>query len=522
MKKKLFFLLLIPLFLLSQSCDRNKFNFDRLESIDAAGEWGFPLINAQYSVNDLIKQLNEDGYIVQTSDGNLAFVYESEEYLIGDASDFMTFPDYEDDFQYAVSNNLTYLQPIEFEIEETLDLQNEYVLLKRGEIKNGKITLRVNHNIHTTNLALKVILPEFKTPNNEIFSTDLNIDVHSGGVFTQEIDLTGLTFMPTAENQMSVKMSFQFVQMAEILQPEFNLDIKYSISNFTLNSFYGQVSEYSIPFSSMFDFDLFSTNYGGDITLYNPYLYISVKNSFYVTGELHIDTASFFSNTGEVSLLSSTPEVIAIPVSPLDFQDEAIENIDIVTLNTNYKSIKIAGDAILNPGGFGAGDIYVGNNSRIDGKFGLSIPFSFSMEEVFYTDTIKFSIDSISSLGKVEDILEEAAFRFAVTNGLPLNMNMQAYFYNSETQQLIDSMFTNSFYLPGVINGASPVQQIATPVITLERIDNIVSSDHIILRFKINTNGHQVDLNVRDNLKVKLGVKLRYDSTGVPLLSDSK
>lgn len=520
MKKKLLFLALIPLFFAMLSC-KNKFDFDRLYGVDVSGEWGIPLVNAEYSVNDLAKQLDEEGYISQTGNGNLFFSYESSETLIAEASEFMTLSGFEENMSYTIPNLFFIEEPVHFEVSETISLENEYAMLKRGEIESGSLKLNISHDLNTSNVTLTVTMPEFRTPTNEIFQFSVSINALEQN-FIEIIDLNELTFMPMENNSMNLTLRFQFIQTSQSPQENFNLDINYKLEEISLKSFYGQVANYSAPFSTSFDFNLFSNNYGGDLTIYNPNLYMATKNSFFVNGQLQIDTASFYGTNGETSLLATTPEIISIPVSPLNFQKEEIDNLDAIRISTDYKSVKVAGSATFNPGGTSGGDIYIGKNSKIIGKFGLTVPFSFAMDQVYYNDTIEFSLDSLLTPDLVEEIVEEAVFRFAVTNGLPLNMNMQAYFYDSRSQQLVDSMFQNSFFLPGTINGATPVEKIAMPVITFNRIHNLTQSDHIILRFKVNTDGYQVDLNVKDHLKVKLGAKLKYDTSGVDLFSNKE
>ncbi|MDL2309096.1 hypothetical protein LJC68_03700 [Bacteroidales bacterium OttesenSCG-928-B11] len=517
MRKKLLFLLPAILLVL-YGCNKNKFNFDRMDGVDLAGEWGIPLVNAEYSVNDLIKQLNDEGYISQTGDGNLFFSYESDEYLIADASELLKFPGFQETFSHSIPNIFLIDEPVEIEFAQVLNLDNEHIIIKRAEISGGEITLNVNHNITSNNIAVTITIPEFKTATDEIFQVNLSVSALSGN-FSHVIDLDGLVFSPTAENNVTVKVQLRFAQTSATPQEEFDIDVTCDVESLALQSFLGQASSYAEPFSSSFDFDLFSNNYGGALTIYDPNLYIAVRNSFYVTGELRIDTACFYGPSGESSLLETTPEYVSIPVSPVDFQIEEIENMPSIRISTDYKSIKMAGEAVFNPGGFDAGDIYIDQESKIEGKYGLSIPFAFNIENIYYNDTIPFSLEDIATPDLVEDVLQEALFRFAITNGLPLNMSMQAYFYNSTAQQLTDSLFSNGFTLPGSINGATPSAQITTQVITFDRLDNLINSDQIILRFKVNTDGHRVDLNVKDHLKVKLGVKLKYDTSGAQIFS---
>ncbi|MDR2979973.1 MAG: hypothetical protein LBV02_06000 [Bacteroidales bacterium] len=517
MKRKLLFLAFIPL-LLSISC-KNKFDFDRFEGVDATGEWGIPLINVQYSINNILNQLNNNNFISQTEDGNLYLSHESDEYMIADAAEFMTFSGQTKTANYIIPNTFSIIEVAEFEISEAIGLENEDAILKKGEIKEGKLKLTGTHDINANTITLTVMLPEFRTPNNEVFQFE---ETFNGGnrTIAQNIDLQGLTFTPTVENSTTVILLFQFHQSSQTPQETFNVNLYYELEDITFDSFYGQISEYTMPLSNSFDFNLFSNNYGGSLTVYNPQLYMLVKNSFYVTGEMRIDTASFYGAQGESSILASTPEIISIPVSPLNWQRKDIDNLSAIHIRTDYNSTKIGGKTVLNPGGFGAGDVFINSQSKIQGKFGVTVPYSLSSERIYYNDTISFSIDSLGTPKLVEEILQEAAFRIAITNMLPLNMEMQVYFYNSQTQQILDSLFYNSFRLPGMISSeAQPVEQIATPVVTFDRIDNVTQSDRLIIRFKMDTNGERVNLNARNNVKMKIGVKLKYDTSGVNLSS---
>ena len=76
MKRCLFSGILLALIvLLAFSCNKNRFNFDHLESVEGAGEWKLPIGSAHFTLENVLSQLNDNDLVAYDEDGNLMLQY---------------------------------------------------------------------------------------------------------------------------------------------------------------------------------------------------------------------------------------------------------------------------------------------------------------------------------------------------------------------------------------------------------------------------------------------------------------
>ena len=72
----LFSVIVIFAAIVFSGCNNNAFDFSQLDEIDANGDWGFPLLNAEYTIGDILEMSDNVGYLQQGSDGTLEIRYE--------------------------------------------------------------------------------------------------------------------------------------------------------------------------------------------------------------------------------------------------------------------------------------------------------------------------------------------------------------------------------------------------------------------------------------------------------------
>ena len=492
------------------SCDKDNFNFENLNSVDVTGEWGIPLVKAQYSVEEILNQMNNEEYISQAADGSLLFTYKIEKNEIIKASDFLSFDDIAINETFHFNNPSVPGLTVSLPFSQELKFSNEQVTVQNAEIKSGLMTIDIENNIDQE-YSIEITCSNIHNSLGQDFHilvTSLNTNSYH-----QTFDISDYSVAPEDSNGLILSGEIYFVTSSVSPVETYSVNSGVSISDFSVKSVYGKLAEYSININESVDFNLFSENYGGDLTIYNPTLKLYTKNSFIVNGSCQVDTAEF-SGSGETSsLLATTPVIINIPISPLSYHEDEIEGISDIHINSTYDKFKFKGKATINPRGFDAGTIYIDENSTISLKLVVEIPFEFKVSEAFFRDTVDFAMDSIQNI----DFIENATIRLAFTNTLPINLFAQVYFYDSVNNHIADSLLAREQLLYGSFTG-NPVT--SNPIyvdISKEKFEKILTTDKIILRFKVNTGNNQVVFNASQYVKAIIGLKIKYNTSGINL-----
>ena len=79
MRQKLHYFIYVVVLVTSVTffgCNENAFDFSQLDEVDANGDWGFPLLNAEYTIGDILDMSGDIGYLQQGSDGTVELRYE--------------------------------------------------------------------------------------------------------------------------------------------------------------------------------------------------------------------------------------------------------------------------------------------------------------------------------------------------------------------------------------------------------------------------------------------------------------
>lgn len=480
------------------------FNFENISGVEGTSSWGAPIINATYSIDDIIQRFDSSGYIQVAQDGSLSFIYTVEKDKIIKSVDFLSVDDktFNNDFiinANTMSNSVSiehHTAPIGFE--------NEFLKILSANIKSGILQITISNNMEQSYYC-KLTTSSIKTASGQDFTITF-----SPSQLSHTIDLSNYSIMPGDNNSGIFDVEVGVNNNGTPPQhPNYNLNVNISLSNVAIRSVYAQITSYPIPFSEVIDFDLSSTNYGGDVTIYNPKLSISTKNSFMIKGTIDIDTAAFSGDGVYSSIITNPPVNINIPISPNAYITEQVDAFSSINLNSEYNKISISGVAILNPDGFDAGVIRIDENSEISLKLKAEIPIDLKITNLYFKDTLDFDLNEILKDIPMSDFqfIDTLALRAYFESTLPVNAYAQVYFVDTTSQEIVDSLFSNSKIIYGSFSGfpaPSPAQMF---YLTGERIEQIKSCNKIIFRFKMDTENNEVVLNKSQYLKAAIGLK---------------
>lgn len=512
MKRKLqHYLLGSGLFLLILSgCTKfdELFNFNNLDGLEGTSSWGIPIINAKYSIGDLIQQSDSSSYLQVASDGSISLTYTFEKEQIIKASDFLTVDDQIFSTPYTINpnqiSNSTSIEQLVF----PLSFDNEFMKILSASIKTGTIVINVTNNMEQQYYC-KLTTPNIKTGAGTNFSITF-----SPSQLNHTLDLSNYTILPGENNTAEFNVEVGVINNGITPTADhYDLNVTMTLNNMTIRSVYAKIAPFEIPFNESFDFDISSDEYGADITIYKPKLFISTKNSFLINGKIQIDTAAFSGNDLYSSIIINAPANINIPISPQAYQTDQVNAFGSINVNTNYNKVHVSGVAILNPNGFDAGVVRIDENSDISLKIKAEIPLDMKISNTFYVDTIPFDLNDLLKDIPMADLrfIDTLAFRATFESTLPINVHAQVFFIDTNTNTIIDSLFTNSRLIYGSYTNypvPSPAQMIQ---ISGDRIENIKNCEKILLRFALDTDNREVIFNTKQYLKAALGLKAVFN-----------
>ncbi|PKP28105.1 MAG: hypothetical protein CVU02_02065 [Bacteroidetes bacterium HGW-Bacteroidetes-19] len=484
------------------------FNFNNLDGLEGTSSWGIPIVNAKYSIGDLVQQFDSSGIMQVAPDGTISLVYSFEQEQIIKASDFLKVDNQVFSTPYVINpNRLSNSTSIEQHIFP-LSFDNELMKIMSASIKTGTIVINVTNDMEQQYYC-KLTTPNIKTSTGENLSITF-----SPTLLNYTINLANYTILPGDNNTGEFNVEVGVINNGITPTADhYDLNISMTLNNFSLKSVYAKIAPYEIPFNESFDFDLSSEQYGADITVYNPKLFISTKNSFLINGRIQLDTAAFSGDNEYSSIITNPPTNINIPISPINYQTDQIDAFSNININTEYNKIQLSGVAILNPNGFNAGVVRIDENSEISLKIKAEIPLDLKITNTFYADTIPFDLNDLLKDIPMADLkfIDTLAFRTVFESTLPINVYTQVLFLDTNTNTIIDSLFTNSKILYGSFNNSpvpSPPQMIQ---ISGDRIENIKSCEKILFRIKLDTENRKVIFNTNQYLKASLGLKAVFN-----------
>jgi len=289
------------------------------------------------------------------------------------------------------------------------------------------------------------------------------------------------------------------------LSPEVSLDFK----DVKIKSFTGKMAAHSFTNNESINMNIFPKSIRGGLTIHKPRLSLFVDNALHIPARQTINSATLSSEngSGSTSFLTQTPTQINISATQNMNQEILISEVDNLYINTDYNTFKITGETVINPDGFAGGEfLFNNNNTKLKARASLRIPFNLKVDEVFFSDTISHSLDSIAAIDGF-DFLE---YRIGITNAMPLNLYVQAYFCD-DNNRVVDSLFSTPKLVRGLINAsANPSETVIQEKVNNSKIQSISSSSKIILRFKMDTSGNSVNLYSSNKVKATVRARVKY------------
>lgn len=504
MKKFLLFLMLCLLVFGLNSCKDNLFDFD-LKNVEADGEWGIPVVNDKITLETLLNNMDSLTFLRVGSDGTISIVMEKDmpnlvtmnRLLQMGGKSFST----TGQVPLATGSAAAHIEEL-----ITFNLNNDKAVLKRAAVEEGSIILTFDF----TDLPASYHGTIYSNNITDESGSPLTINVNSNNT-TYTVDLSDYVIQVNADGNIVFSSNLTLTATpGTTVGGVYHYTCGVVIGELELQSIVALLNSISstIEKNDTIDFSLRDFNVENMI-VYNPRIQISAKNNLTsINGRINVLT--FLDGNGIPSPIITSPVDMQIPVSPYNYVQVADETMPCAQFSSYYKYLQMAGDVLVNPEGFSAGEVYLNKNSSLGFKVKATYPANVCIDNAVYHKEMDNGLYGKVSASDIPSI-ERLTLRLAFTNDLPFDMNAEIAFLNTTTH---DTMYVNlsENTIHGSYNGV-PYNQ--TPIYVEfdnQRAKRIVESDKILVRLRANTQGNDVVLTTSQYIKVAIGAKLKYDN----------
>lgn len=493
-------------------CNNNAFDFSHLEEIDANGDWGVPLLNAEYTIGDILEMSDNVGYLQQGSDGTLEIRYEYTFDSVISASEYLdSYVNHDISVEGTRSFSAGDLPPVQGNIQvlynDTLSTQfpADKVILEHATLKSGQIQLMVTYNL-TQPTRIDVTCPQLTSASGQTFHVEAQ---SSGGSYTTTLDLSGYSLTVASDNKIDFYMEVSCNANTGTLPNELTFSYRAAFDQVAFSEIRGKFVAVDIPVDKEWDFDsqFLRDHISGSMTLLNPQVTCEILNTFPVDGSVVLNQAQLSGGGQSSSLLATSPATITIPGSTQQFVPVNLPIASSLLLSPDYDHFKLVGNATINPNGFNTPTLVFRDDQLISLRICVVLPLEMNMDDISFRDTIAFSGLSLPN----ESAFSNMLLRLGVTNGLPLNFQVQAYFYDSGTSTVKDSLFAEPQTVLSAVNGVPRFSEILATKESYEEVLRMLSCDNIILEARLYTDGSPISINVAQSIRLQLGARMNVD-----------
>lgn len=491
---------------LTYSCNKNRFDFSQLESVEGSGQWKLPIGSAHVTLERVLSQLNDNDLVAYDENGNLKVQYRFAMDPIIKGTDVMKYNDVSYSAHFEAENPYDYQleNPIDTVVyfEQSVALQSDAATLHEAVIRSGIIYFRMESNIgQFQQIVLRS--PDIFDASGDALEKVIEMGEES------IMDLAGIRVRTEVGDTLRFSYEIHY-QMYELVDTNYMFDASIGVRDFCIQMLSGRVKAYAAPFILDEPFSLPIDKIDGSLSLIDTRLKIQARNSFDLTARLQIDTAELCGEGVPSSyLLDHYPAVydISLTEGMVDFFNETLR----LDVNTDLDRIYASGQFIFNPDGM-ENLVTVYDTSSIGVAAEAVVPLCFNIPGVYYRDTIVMDLSEV----EYPEAIKEVVLYLTFDSELPFNLQAQLLTFETATGQVTDSLLTNEHFIEGSFDGI-PARTEATISVTRGRLVHLFNADRLIMRYGIDTDNHDVWLNLQNGLGVTIKADVIYDGELVHL-----
>jgi hypothetical protein len=497
------------------SChNKHAFDFSRFSDIEANGHWGVPLVDAEYTIGDILSLTEGIEYIHVNDNGTMEIRYQYQKDSVISADYYM---DIFAQQSFSASESQSFSgsgQPAPAGttvplLNDTLSLSfpSDQVILNSATAKTGILQLNIQYDL-TCLVQIEITCPQLVSYTNQPYHV---IESCSTGNFSTTLDFGGYTINALEGNTVEFYIRASTVSDGNPYPAEVSFNYTVTVSQMSFSRIEGNFVRLDLPFDETWDFDLafLRQHVTGTMQIYNPQVVLEVMNTFPVDADITLNEASLSGPGVTSSIISSNEAHVHVPASTSVFTPQNLPLASSILLSPDYSSFRLRGSASVNTPGINAPTHLVFTDQQlISLRISVTLPLRVSADHITFCDTLDFS----SGI----DLPDEPAFsnlglRLGLYNGLPLSFGMQVYFFDSQTQTVRDSLFSNPQPVLAAVNGTPRLTELFAAKEDLYAVQRLLNCDAIILRASLNTDNQPVIINANQTLGVELSASVNVD-----------
>ena len=495
----LFFCLFASLF---ASCKKNHYEVTNVHGINVEGELLLPIGSKTFTMMDMMERFHVDSIVTCADDGSFSFNYFYESLGVLSGDEILRFKDLLYEEHYSIDNpyveTLPPIQDTVLNFQRTLEFQADHIEVLEAKMKSGNLDFTISSNV---GMLQRVRL---STPNiKDAEGNDFVLDFYPQSDHFS-FDLNGLHYHAETTNSLTLNCELCCAYVPTI-EPQLYVDIKIEGSNLAFSEMTGYLEPYESRNRIDTTFVLFPHNLSGVLGVRDVLVRVSERNTFGVDARLIVDTALIMAEGIEpYSVFDPMPLVMDLPAQN-DFGEAFRQTL-------SGKITPKGGNAM-------ASSLFIVNTSNMDDlitvydastldvRVDVMLPFSFVVNDVQYLDTINLDLAEIEML----DLIEQLTLELVINSTIPVDLIGRFYMYDSERDIITDTLVGDGKLIGASFDGL-PTNTTFSLDITQERIERLLHSDCIIMRYMLDTDAHNVKLNANQRLSLFVRVKAKYDT----------
>ena len=486
--------------LMVSSCRKDHYDVSQVNGVAAEGELLLPLATASYTMLDMMQRFQIDSLITFSEDGGMSFGYFYDHPGAVRGSELLRFKDWKYEEHFAFENPFPFVlpQPIDTVLNMSQDVvfEADHIHVMSALMKSGRFEFDLSSNIG--NLGQVVITTSNIT---DAQGHDFRF-VYQPQTGHTGFDMEGLLYHTDTPNTLKLNYEIHAV-VYELTSSEMEFDIRIDASDLAIQEMSGYMDEYNSRNVLDTVFSLFPDNLAGSLEINGAQLRLSERNTFNLDAQLIVDTALVFGEGIEpYSLFEPLPIVANLPAQ------NAFNEVYSQSFNGKFDAAggRIWASSLFIVKAEGMNTmVTVADTCDIDVHVDIDIPFAFSIDEVRYLDTANMKLSEI----KMPEMIEELSLELTLNSTLPLNLGGQFFVYNSENDQIMDTLLENTQLIEASFDG-HPTSTTLTVDITEDRIEDVIHSDQIIMLFMLDTDARDVKINANQKLDMFVKAKVKY------------
>ncbi len=524
------------LVLITFSCGKEftgDYNFD----VEYTPSFKGPIAYGELSLEDILNRFDTTGLIYANPDGLINFAYTGKVNRIS-AAEWLTINPQQ--FKEILLSSPGDLTPLLFEaaVAQPIKISDDYeFVFDNGEridsiqLNQGNLEIIVESSIrHTSviNLSSSNIYKEGGDTLNEIiqisdasgtYSSVFNIPLNGGKIILdnshQDTSLLPLNF------ELIVTPSGEGLLASEEVKVTLN------IGQMRIKGVFGSVGTREIQLikDQELSLDIFEGLFEGNVSFANPRFSMITYSSF------GIPLGFIFDNVSVTMKDSSVIDFIIdddyFVINGPDFSNFGQVVTSVIKLNrdnsnideffsTDVRSIVYSARLLTNPENTGTGDNYFLDSSSIAVDYEILLPMNLRTEYLILQDTIDFNIFSLEE-GRELD-LEALRINIETINGMPLDLDLQVYFADSN-YVILDSLYSDGetkLLASGELDEFGriiPPEPNNSPIdLTLDQINRILDAKFAFLKVTISTlNAENSDVKFYSDYSLEFHLSTEVD-----------